>query len=48
MVSDEDLAATEDFLNHCKDKNLNPEDPESLEIFKNFIIDHGGSLECCA
>lgn len=33
-----------EFLMHCDARNLDPNDPESMEIYKNFIIDHGGDL----
>ncbi len=47
MVKDEALKKTDDFLGYCKQRDLNPEDPIELECFKNFIIDHGGSLQDC-
>jgi hypothetical protein len=44
---DEYLKKTEDFLSYCRYRDLNSEDLISLKMFKNYVIDHGGSLEDC-
>lgn len=47
MAKDEELVKTEDFLAYCRWKDYRPEDPITLHLFKNDVIDHGGNLDDC-